>query len=343
MGDAYYNLKRYASANQTYSKLVKEFPKSKEAPEAEFGTLFSLYQEKKFDSFIARAEAFVKRYPQNPLASQALMQLGEYYQQNRMREKAIKTCREIIHLSPGSPGAEDAQLRISFLLKQERRWTEAIEEMEKFLRLSPKSHQVVQTHVEMGDLYILLKEYAKAVEQYEWVIQNYPHHSLVKKAYLGMEEGYQNSGKMEQVEKILKDLVTKFPQDDIRFEGQLRLGLFYLAQKRPMDAVPVLSAAIRSPEERVASQAHFKLGEAYLEGENRELALLQFSKVVYLYPHRPEVMEEALLKLGTLYMDENKLSEARQIYQKLMEKTKMEDRKELARRMLDRIDKGTIR
>ena len=43
-------------------------------------------------------------------------------------------------------------------------------------------------------------------------------------------------------------------------------------------------------------------------------------------------MEEALLKLGALYMEERKFSEARQVYQKLLEKTKREDRREVAKK-----------
>jgi TolA-binding protein len=101
--------------------------------------------------------------------------------------------------------------------------------------------------------------------------------------------------------------------------------------------------AVRSPEERVASQAQFKLGEAYLEAANREFALLQFSKVVYLYPHHSDLMEEALLKLGALYMEEKKMSEARQVYRKLLEKSKREDRREVAKKMLEQMDKGNIR
>jgi TolA-binding protein len=93
----------------------------------------------------------------------------------------------------------------------------------------------------------------------------------------------------------------------------------------------------------VASQAQFKLGEAYLGAENKELGPLQFSKVIYLYPHQPEVMEEALLKLGTLYIEEKKFSEARQIYQKLLEKTTRKDRREVAMRMLDQINQGIVR
>ena len=104
-----------------------------------------------------------------------------------------------------------------------------------------------------------------------------------------------------------------------------------------------LSLALRSPEEQVASQAQFKLGEAYLGAEDKGLALLQFSKVLYLYPQQSEVMEEALLKLGSLYMEENRVSEARQVYQKLLEKTRREDRREVAKRMLDQLDKGILR
>ena len=114
-----------------------------------------------------------------------------------------------------------------------------------------------------------------------------------------------------------------------------------MEQKKYGDAIAMLSMAARSPEERVASQAQLKLGEAYLESDNKESALLHFSRVVYLYPLQSEVMEEALLKLGTLYVGEKKLDDAKQVYQKLLEKTKREDRREIAKRMLNQIRQGT--
>jgi RNA binding exosome subunit len=42
-------------------------------------------------------------------------------------------------------------------------------------------------------------------------------------------------------------------------------------------------------------------------------------------------------------MEENRVSEARQVYQKLLEKTRREDRREVAKRMLDQLDKGILR
>jgi TolA-binding protein len=323
--------------------MIKAYPKSKEAPEADFGILLCLFQEKKYDAYVPRVESFLKRYPQHPLASQALMQLGNYYQQERMREKAVKTYRELVSLYPQSEWAEESQFRVALLFKQERRWAEAIEEMDKVIHHYPKGHLLVEAYVELGGFHLLLKDYPKALERYEWVIKNYPQHPLAKRVYLEMEEAYQNLGKRDQGEKILRDLVNNFPQDDIQFEGQLRLGILLLAQKKFAEAIPALSTAIRSSEERVTSEAQFKLGEAYLEAENKEMALIQFSKVVYLYPHLPDLMEEALLKLGALYMGERKISEARQIYLKLLEKTKREDRREMAKKMLDQMDKGGMR
>jgi TolA-binding protein len=343
IGDGYYNLKQYPQAVQAYLRVVKEYSKSKEAPEADYGILLSFLQEKKYDSFIPRVGTFLKLYPQHPLASQVLVQLGNYYQQSRMGEKAVKTFQELLRLYPQSEWAEEAQFRIALFFKMEKKWTEAIEEMEKFIRQYPKSHLLVETYSEAGDIYLLIKNYPKALERYEWVMKNHPQHSLAKKVYLGMENGYRSLGKVEEAEKILRELVTKFQNDDIRFEGHLRLGLLYLMQKRFGEALSNLSIAIRSPEESVASQAQFKLGEAYLGNENKEQAILQFSRVVYLYPHQSELLEEALLKLGLLYMEEKKFSEARQVYRKLLEKTRREDRREVAKKMLDQINQGVVR
>jgi tetratricopeptide (TPR) repeat protein len=120
------------------------------------------------------------------------------------------------------------------------------------------------------------------------------------------------------------------------------MGLLQLAMKRFPDAITSFLAALRSPEERVASQAQFKLGEAYASAGNREAAILQFSKVLYLYAHLTELMEVALLRLGALYVEEKRFSEAKQVYQKLLEKTSREERRRLAKKMLDQIQGGAI-
>jgi TolA-binding protein len=255
----------------------------------------------------------------------------------------VKTFQELVRLYPQSEWAEEAQFRIALFFKTEKKWTEAIEEMEKFIRHYPKSHLLVETYIEVGDLYLLIKNYPKALERYEWVMKNHPQHSQVKKVYLGMESGYRNLGKTEEAEKILRDLIIKFPNDNIRFEGHLRLGLLYLMLKRFGEAISTLAVAIRSPEELVASQAQFRLGEAYLGNQNKEQAILQFSRVLYLHPHQSELIEEALLKLGALYREEGKFSEAGQVYRKLLEKTRKEERRELAKRMLNQISQRVVR
>jgi TolA-binding protein len=339
IGDGYYNLKKYDQAGLAYQQFLKDYPKSKETPEAEFGLILSLLQEKQYGVFVSRAESFLKRFPQHPLARQTLMQLGDHYQEQRQREKAIRTYRELVHLFPNTEGVEEAQFRVITMVKHEGKWAEAAEEMERFIRDYPKSPLLVDARVELGELYLRLRNPAKALDHYEWVVKSHPSHRLVKQVYLGMEEGYRNLGKTDQAEKALKELINRFPQDDIRFEGQLRLGLLAMVQKKFAEAISAFSAAARSPEGRVASQAQLKWGEAHREAGEKETAILQFSKVVYLYPQQTEVMEEALLNLGALYMEGRKFPEARQTYRKLLEKTKREDRKGIARKALDEISR----
>lgn len=342
IGDAYYNLKQYGSAIQTYQQLVKDHGKSKEAPEADYGILLSLFQEKKYEPFVNRVEAFLKRYPRHPLGGQALMQLGEYYRQSQMPERALRAFQDMVRLYPQSEWTEEGQFRVALILKSEKRWAEASEEMEKFIKAHPKSHLLTEATLTAGELHLLLKAYPKALERFEWVLKHHPQAPQAKKSYLGMEEAYRHMGKPIDAEKVLKEYVEKFPQDEARFEAYLRLGLFYLIQKRYQDAVSSFMAASRSPEERIASQAQFKLGETHAEADNRESAILQFSRVLYLYPHLTELTEEALLKLGGLYMEEKRFSEARQVFQKLLEKTTREERRQVAKKMLQQIQEGAI-
>jgi TolA-binding protein len=343
IGDSNYNLKRYTAAVLNYSSLVKDFPKSKEAPEADYGILLCLQQEKKYDAFVSRVATFLKKYPRHALAGQALVDLGSYYEQHGSREKALKSYRELVQQGSHSELSEQAQFRIVLLFKAEKKWNEVFEEVERFLKLYPKSVRTAEVQVEAGELYLLLKDFTKAVERFERALQAHPQNTEMKKIYVGLGEGYRSLGKLDQAEKAFRDLIARFPNDDIAYEGQLKLGLLLLNQKKSGDATAAFSAAGRSPEERVASQAQFKLGEAYQEMGSRDQAIVQFSKIVYLYPHLAELAEEALLKLGTLYLQEKKVFEAKQAYRKLLEKTKREDRRERAKKALDQIEKGSIR
>jgi len=47
--------------------------------------------------------------------------------------------------------------------------------------------------------------------------------------------------------------------------------------------------------------------------------------------------------LGAFYGEEKRFVEARQVYQKLLEKTKREDRREIARKMLDQVQQESDR
>jgi hypothetical protein len=72
---------------------------------------------------------------------------------------------------------------------------------------------------------------------------------------------------------------------------------------------------------------------------DKESAALELMKVLYLYYDRGEYVEEALLKVGQIYMDQKRWSEARQIYQKLVHTARSRETKEIGRKMLKRAEK----
>ena len=71
---------------------------------------------------------------------------------------------------------------------------------------------------------------------------------------------------------------------------------------------------------------------------DEESAKVEFMKVLYLHDDRGECVEEALLKVGRIYVDQKQWSEARQIYQKLFHTARSEETKEISRKMLKRVE-----
>jgi tetratricopeptide (TPR) repeat protein len=142
-------------------------------------------------------------------------------------------------------------------------------------------------------------------------------------------------------EKTLKRLVALYPSDPVVYEASLNLGILHFHGQDYREAIASFKRATGSSDRAAASFAQLKIGDSYLALGDRESAKLEFMKVLYLYRDRDEYVGEALLKVGQIYVEEQRWSEARQIYQKLIRTARSEEAKEIARKMLKRVEKET--
>jgi len=166
----------------------------------------------------------------------------------------------------------------------------------------------------------------------------FPKSGWDKESYIRASECYQILKKPRWAEKTLRRLIALYPDDPIVYEASLKLGMLYLRGQNYREASVSFKKATGSPNEATAALAQLKIGDSYLAMGDVESAKAEFMKVLYLHDDRVEYVEEALLKIGRIYMDQKQWSEARQIYQKLFHTARSEEAKEISRKMLKRVE-----
>ncbi len=115
--------------------------------------------------------------------------------------------------------------------------------------------------------------------------------------------------------------------------------LLISADRRYPEAIKAFQAFLKKyPNSQLAGNAQYWLAEAYYVSQQNAEALLEFSKVMQLYPTSRKV-PGAMLKTGYLHHSAGRLSEARDILNKLINRFPKSSEAALAKQRLSRIQK----
>lgn len=153
-GLVFYNNKDYAKAISEFKKLIKNFPRAKEAPEAQY-YIGQSYEElsKPFDAFKAY-QVVIDKYPFSERAAEIVeiqYQIGNALLEGKGRhgkwaelvigadDRVVDVFRAVIKNAPYGKLAPLAQYKIGLFLKEKGMFQEARDEFEKTINDYPNS------------------------------------------------------------------------------------------------------------------------------------------------------------------------------------------------------------
>jgi TolA-binding protein len=127
-----------------------------------------------------------------------------------------------------------------------------------------------------------------------------------------------NTGDLEQAVDVLQRSIDQYPDQPTLAEAFLRLGYALATQGKCEQAIPVLGRAVAGGEAVIAAEAQFRIGECHAELGRRDRAIVEYLKVVYLYPNQPSLVARAQFRAANIYEEIGKEEEAMKLYQKLI-------------------------
>lgn len=83
-------------------------------------------------------------------------------------------------------------------------------------------------------------------------------------------------------------------------------------------AIPQFGLAAVGTNTTIAAEAQFRIGECYAKLNERDKAIVDYMKVVYLYPDQQYWVSNAQFKAAGIYEEIGKEGEAMSLYQKII-------------------------
>lgn len=109
---------KYADAEKTFDRLLKEKPASKWAPDAAFGIAASLESQGKRDEALTAYQRVVTAYANSAVVGEARLAMARIYEAKNQPSEALKQYDELTRGGVMSMRTQDAMMRRSQLLKK---------------------------------------------------------------------------------------------------------------------------------------------------------------------------------------------------------------------------------
>lgn len=271
----------YDLAQQEYAEFIKEYPNHSEVLAARYGLAICLYKQNKYEEAAQNLAALVDQ-PSLAQREEAIAVLGHCYQSTNKHEKALGAFDRLLKEFPQSSHAELSSInRVQTLYLLDRK-PEAIEAGKGFVSRYPKSDRVPTAL------------YFTAVSQVD-------------------------TGRLDDAEATLKDLIQLQPDTQQTLDAILLLGQTYETAGNNRAAEAQYQRLITNANSVRKAEGHYAMGVSLFKTRRYKESIDRLRTVLKDYP-QSEYAAPALLQLGLAQLASGDSRAARKTLETVVEK-----------------------
>ena len=356
IADGYYRLGEYEQAQSFYTRLIQDYPDASEILDAQYSLIHTHLQLGETDQYVATSKAFLN-IPQgasqpsesglpspseNPQAPVVLYQLGGHYVAQQEYEDALSLFQQFVVSYPEHELVEESLYGIGLCHLKMQNYPQAVREFQQLVSRFPQSEYASDAHYGMATAYFKQQDYPAAITNYALILQDFPEYPLNDRTMLNLGTALLQTGDFAKAADILQQSIDQYPNQSNISEVYLKLGYALTQQKKCEQAIPVLGQAVAGAAVAIAAEAQFRIGECYAELDERDKAIVDYLKVVYLYPDQHYWGANAQFKAAMIYEDIGKKEEALKLYQKIIQASQEQTLVEKAQQRVSALTQKTI-
>jgi ABC-type branched-subunit amino acid transport system substrate-binding protein/predicted negative regulator of RcsB-dependent stress response len=214
------------------------------------------FQTESYEEALETFNEYLFRFPDRPLASAALMKVGDIHKALGNHTKARNVYERLIAEYPDSVFVADAKINIIVTFYNQGEYSEVIDQAAIFLKRAVSMANIIKTYVLLGDTYLAMGSSTDAVNYY--AIAYSKSEDPEKKIVLGkLIEAIQKLGS-EEIVFLLKRLEDMIPTGCLMYQ----LGIKNAEEDKYDEALKVLSVFIEKfPEHENVQHAKSLIAE----------------------------------------------------------------------------------
>ncbi|NTV52739.1 MAG: tetratricopeptide repeat protein [Candidatus Firestonebacteria bacterium] len=358
LGEAYYQVRQYDSANKNYLYILKNFGDTSVSHLARESLAWSYFQDgkyaeaekialtllslpgvdkevvkrirllrvhclfnlKKFAPAVTEYAAWIKTYPQDDQIPEALYGLSQTYLRVGQREKSLEIMQKIVKQFRQNPLAKRALLAIGHTYFKDGGYSEALQTYHLYLKNWPHDPQVQEIELRIAQTLYNAGKIDQARDNFLHYLKAYPDGAYANEARTGVElADWRDTDTVRSLEKY-RNFLRLHPASEFADLAQYRLGLIYYERQAWEDCIRELRALnYNYPGSSFLPNAQYYMGICFEKQNQTTEAVKTYEQFVQNFSNH-DLMPEVLSRLGEVHFRSGEYLEAVKAYRLILDK-----------------------
>ncbi|MEX2455783.1 MAG: tetratricopeptide repeat protein [Balneolaceae bacterium] len=234
--------------------------------------------------------------------------------------EAVTQFRRMLRIYPYSGLREQAQYNVAYIYLNTGNYDQAVEEFKTVIDRFPGTEWAARSQYNIGDAYYNAGEYERAIEEYSFVLEQYPRSEYIIEAINGIQFAQLSAGQEDESTDVLESFLDENPTsttaDRLRFrqaENVLQSGDYEGAVAEFRQYLRITNNESQMPD------AYFNMADAYLRLDDKDGAAEAYQTIIEDFPNS-ERAAASMAELGQIKLDQSEYEEAIDIFDDLAEK-----------------------
>ncbi len=344
----------YTQAIKQYEQLVELYPQSIYSAQAYYSLGWTYFEQNEFKKAIKSFTDLISHFPNHQLAEDAIFKIAESHYNLKDYDDTISGFNDYLSHYPQSTRKAEAHFYIAESYYYQKKFSDAISDYLQAAELAYDNKIILMSKVSIGWCYLKLGNYEKSMQFFnESQELSQSIQVLSDDVYLGEASLYSELNENEKALHFYTELIEKFPESERITEAYLGQANTYYILKNYPNAIETYKTLIKKLHEEakttdIFEKAYFGLAWSYLKMGQIDLSIRTFQEIKDITKNNI-VKVSALTQIGDAYQDINRLQDAINVYDNILENYPnsiyidyVQYRQGIALLKMDKIESATI-